>query len=158
MIEMKVKPIGKISSVDGEIKLVLEKHYIPALSGLEDFSHLQILWWFSNCDNMSDRNQLVEMKPYKNSPEKLGVFATRSPKRPNPIALDSVQITYLDQENGEIGLTWLEAFEGTPVLDIKPYIPSIDRVMQLEVPECCAYWPSSYEESGDFDWENEMSQ
>ncbi|MDR2975759.1 MAG: SAM-dependent methyltransferase [Streptococcaceae bacterium] len=157
MIEMKLKPIGNISSVDGEIKLVLEKQYIPALSGLEGFSHLQILWWFSDCDNVIDRSQLTEASPYKNSPETLGIFATRSPRRPNPIALDSVQITYLDQENGEIGLTWLEAFDGTPVLDIKPYTPSIDRVMQLKVPEWCAHWPSSYEESGDFDWENELS-
>jgi tRNA-Thr(GGU) m(6)t(6)A37 methyltransferase TsaA len=156
MNEMKLSAIGTISSIDSEVKIVLEKSYIPALKGLEDFSHIQVLWWFSACDNTEDRNQLTETKPYKNSPDILGTFATRSPRRPNPIALDCVQVTYIDDKNGEIGLTWLEAFDGTPVLDIKPYTPSIDRVASPTVPDWCAHWPTCYEESGEFDWETEM--
>ncbi len=94
---------------------------------------------------------------HKNSPEVLGTFATRSPMRPNPIALDCVQVTYIDHENAVIGLAYIEAFDGSPVLDIKPYTPSLDRVENPVVPEWCSHWPKSYEESGDFDWESEMT-
>ncbi|BAL00077.1 hypothetical protein OBV_28780 [Oscillibacter valericigenes Sjm18-20] len=77
--------------------------------------------------------------------------------RPNPIALDCVQVTYIDHENAVIGLAYIEAFDGSPVLDIKPYTPSLDRVENPVVPEWCSHWPNCYEESGDFDWKSEMN-
>lgn len=157
MAKLQLNAIGKIESNDGDIRIVLDKEYAPALTGLEGFSHIQVLWWFSACDNQSDRSPLTESKPYRSSPEVLGTFATRSPKRANPIALDTVQITYIDQENAVIGLVWIEAFDGTPVLDIKPYTPSLDRVEHPTVPDWCSHWPNCYEASGDFDWENEMN-
>ena len=82
----------------------------------------------------------------------LGAFATRTPERPNPIALTCAGVTYLDDENGVIGLTYVDAEAGTPVLDIKPYTPSLDRVETPLVPQWCAHWPQSVEASGDFDW------
>lgn len=157
MAELKLNTIGKIKSVDGEMKLVLDKIYAPALTGLNGFSHIQVLWWFSGCDNPKDRNNLTETKPYKQSPDILGTFATRSPMRPNPIALDCVQITYIDHENAEIGLTYIEAFDGSPILDIKPYTPCLDRVENPGIPAWCSHWPKCYEQSGEFDWENELN-
>lgn len=157
MAEQKVNTIG-IIACDGEnIRLVLDKRYASALTGLGEFSHIQILWWFSECDNAKDRSILTQKKPYKNSPEVLGTFATRAPMRPNPIALDCVQITYIDYENAVIGLSYIEAFDGSPVLDIKPYTPSLDRVENPVVPKWCSHWPKCCETSGDFDWENEMN-
>ena len=157
MAELKLNTIGRIVSKEDDIRLVLDKTYAPALTGLDGFSHIQILWWFSECDNTKDRSTLTEAKPYKNSPDTLGTFATRSPMRPNPIALNTVQITYIDHENAVIGLTWIEAFDGSPVLDIKPYTPSLDRVENPTVPDWCSHWPKCYEASGDFDWGNEMN-
>ena len=65
----------------------------------------------------------------------MGTFATRSPERPNPIALTPAYVTYIDHENGIIGLAYIDANDGTPVVDIKPYTPSLDRVESPEVPE-----------------------
>lgn len=157
MEKLQVNTIGKIVCNEGDMKLVLDKAYAPALTGLEGFSHIQILWWFSKCDNTKNRNTLTEIKPYKNSPDILGTFATRSPMRPNPIALDTIQITYIDQVNAVIGLAWIDAYDGSPVLDIKPYTPSLDRVENPLVPNWCSHWPKCCEASGDFDWGNEMN-
>lgn len=156
-IAVKLKKIGKIVHTDEGCSIVADKPYAAALIGLAGFSHIQILWWFSECDNATDRRNLIEEKPYQTSPAILGTFATRSPKRPNPIALDTVQVTFIDHENATIGLTWLEAFDGSPVLDIKPYTPSLDRVENPLVPNWCRHWPKCYEASGEFDWEREMN-
>ena len=107
---------------------------------------------FSGCNNESSRSKLIEKSPYKGSPDTLGTFATRSPERPNPIALTCAYITYLDCDNGIIGLAFIDAEDGTPVIDIKPYTPSFDRVERPIVPDWCANWPKDVEASGDFDW------
>lgn len=86
------------------------------------------------------------------SPEMLGTFATRSPERPNPIALTCANITYIEAENGVIGLAYIDAEHGTPILDIKPYTPSLDRVENPSMPQWCASWPKNVETSGDYDW------
>ncbi|MEN8149314.1 MAG: TrmO family methyltransferase, partial [Planctomycetota bacterium] len=69
--------------------------------------------------------------PFVSPPDsghRFGLFATRSPKRPNPIGLSVVRVTDVDVENGVITLDGADAFDGTPVLDVKPYLPSVDRV------------------------------
>ncbi len=153
MEQFTVKKIGTIKSDHNGMRLELEKDFAPALEGIEGFSHLNILWWFSECDNDQARNRLTENSPYKNAPIIMGAFAMRSPERPNPIALSCAQVTYIDGENAVIGLAYIDANDGTPVLDIKPYTPSLDRVAKPTVPAWCADWPKSCEESGDFDWE-----
>lgn len=157
MEKLHVNPLGKIVCDGDDIKIVLAKAYATALTGLDGFSHIQVLWWFSGFDNSRGRNILTMKKPYRHAPDILGTFATRSPMRPNPIALDCVEVAYIDHENAVIGLTYIDAFDGSPVLDIKPYTPSIDRVEIPTVPCWCSHWPKCYEMSGDFDWEREMN-
>lgn len=152
MSSFTVKSIGHISSGENGFSIRLEEKYIPAMRGLDGFSCIQVLWWFDGCDNEASRSKLTESKPYKKAPDTLGTFATRSPERPNPIALTAAQVTYLDYDNGIIGLAYIDAADGTPVLDIKPYTPSLDRVKHPEVPHWCAEWPDCVEDSGDFDW------
>lgn len=152
MKRLTLDPIGVVATRGDQPVIKLKKAYLPALEGLEGFSHLQMLWWFSGCDDPVCRANLTENEPYRGSPACLGVFATRSPCRPNPIALSVVQITDVDPETGEIGLTYTDAEEGSPVLDLKPYTPSLDRVEDPAVPGWCAHWPKSVEASGDFDW------
>jgi tRNA-Thr(GGU) m(6)t(6)A37 methyltransferase TsaA len=154
MNKMEVHPIGRIACKDGEFSVVLSPEYGPALRGLEGHSHVQVIWWFDRTENQAS---LVEEKPYAKGPEELGVFATRSPMRPNPIAISSVDIAYVDEETATEGLYYIDAYPGSLVLDLKPYTPSIDRVESPSVPEWCAHWPKSYEESGDFDWEAEFN-
>ncbi|MDL2225697.1 TrmO family methyltransferase [Eubacteriales bacterium OttesenSCG-928-M02] len=152
-----VKGIGKLCVGEAGHMVVLDKAYIPCLKGLQGFGYLNVLWWFSFCDDVASRQSPVEENPYQNGPAILGAFATRSPRRPNPIALSCAQITYLDEEAGVIGLAYIDAADGSPVLDIKPYTPSLDRVAHPTVPEWCAHWPQTVEASGDFDWAAEFN-
>ena len=152
MKDFTLHSIGTISIRNGETKLLLDPAYRPALTGLEGFGYLQILWWFDGCDNEASRTKLVEHAPYQDGPALLGTFATRSPARPNPIALTCAYVTDIDYEAGVISLAYLDAHDGSPVLDIKPYTPSLDRVEDPIVPAWCRNWPMSTEESGEFDW------
>ncbi|MEA4969441.1 MAG: SAM-dependent methyltransferase [Candidatus Pelethousia sp.] len=154
MEEFKVKKIGVIRADEAGMRLELDKQFAPALTGMEGFSHLNILWWFSECDSDPCRNRLTERSPYKKAPAIMGTFATRSPERPNPIALSCAQVIYIDHQNAVIGLAYIDANDGTPVLDIKPYTPSLDRVESPSVPAWCADWPKCCEDSGDFNWES----
>lgn len=158
MKSIELNPIGVIShNQEGSI-LTVDKQYIPALRELDGFSHINVLWWCHECDNDEARN-IVEVleAPYKKAPEVMGIFATRSPMRPNPIALTASPVTYIDHDNGIIRLAYIDAENGTPVLDIKPYTPSIDRVDDPKVPDWCSHWPKSVEQSGDFDWAAEFN-
>ena len=110
--------------VDTVGKIVFEKEYKnpAALKGLEDFSHLWLIWGFSEVDK-------TEWSPTVRPPrlggnKRVGVFATRSPYRPNPIGLSSVEIVKI--ENGEIFVKGADLLDGTPIYDIKPYIPYTD--------------------------------
>ncbi len=148
-----VKPIGKVRSNENETLIEVEKSYLPALQALDGFSHINILWWFSDFDDEQYRSVLLSEQPYKNAPEILGVFATRSPLRPNPIALTTVEVIHIDYEKGFIRIPFIDANDNSPVLDIKPYTPSLDRVESPSVPAWCSHWPKSTEESASFVWE-----
>jgi tRNA (Thr-GGU) A37 N-methylase len=100
---------------------------------------------------------LSEAKPYTKGPDTLGTFATRSPQRPNPIALSCTHVTYIDVDSGIIGLAYIDADDQSPVLDIKPYTPSLDRVEAPAVPAWCKPWPNNVDTRGEFDWESEFN-
>lgn len=157
MQNFQVNPIGKINVNDDGMFIELEPKYIPALQALDGFSHINVIWWFSDFDNEEMRNILEAPQPYKKAPPVMGIFATRSPIRPNPIALTTAQIIYADYSKGIIQIAYIDANDGTPVLDIKPYTPNLDRVECPGVPEWCSHWPKSLDKSEDFDWENEFN-
>ena len=139
-ISYSVKPIGRVRSDDGGFRLELDPAYRPAMAGLEGFGYLNILWWFSGCDDARSRENLVERSPYARGPERLGVFVTR-----------------FDPKAGVIGLSYIDAEDGSPLLDLKPYTPSLDRVEDPPLPVWCAHWPRDVESSGDFPWEDEFN-
>jgi len=157
MENLNLNPIGKINVNDEGIFVTVDKKYLPAMQALDGFSHLNIIWWFSDYDNEEMRNIFEMPQPYKKSPEVMGIFATRSPIRPNPIALSVAQVISIDYEKGIVQITDIDANDGTPVLDIKPYTPSVDRVETPGVPEWCCHRPKSLEQSESFDWENEFN-
>lgn len=157
MEQFNVQKIGVFKTDENGTRIELAPEYAAALEGLEGFGHLQILWWFSNCDDPKSRSGKRETLPYKYGPATIGTFATRSPLRPNPIALSCVQVTHVDADDATIWIAYTDAKTGSPVLDIKPYIPSLDRVETPMVPEWCGHWPPSVEESGDFDWAAEFN-
>jgi len=154
---MEIQPIGKIFSDESGFGILIDEKFRQGLTGLEDFGYIQLLWWCDKCDNVGDRAVLIEYKPYTKGPDELGVFATRAPERPNPVAVSTAYVTYVNKDSGTVGLAYIDGFDGTPVLDIKPYTPSLDRVEEPITPDWCSHWPKSVEQSGDFDWESEFN-
>lgn len=154
MTNFEVFPIGKVRNNEKGAFIEIEPKYIPALAALEGFSHINILWWFSDFDTKEARSALQTPQPYKKAPATMGIFATRSPIRPNPIALTAVEAIHIDYEKGLIQIAYIDANDATPILDIKPYTPSLDRVETPGVPEWCCEWPKSLEQSASFAWEN----
>ena len=152
-----VNAIGKVVINNEGTFIELDSSYIPALQALEGFSHLNIIWWFSDFDSKKMRSILETKQPYKKAPSVMGIFATRSPVRPNTIALSVVEIIHIDYEKGLLQISYIDANDNTPVLDIKPYTPSLDRVENPHVPKWCAHWPASLEQSETFDWTAEFN-
>jgi tRNA-Thr(GGU) m(6)t(6)A37 methyltransferase TsaA len=119
---------------------------VPALAQLEHFGHVQVLWWFSEFDEKHCRLTTQCQPPYE-APES-GVFACRSPVRPNPIGLTTATILDVDHELGLVEIASVDAYDGTPVIDLKPYIPVCDRVRQVGVPQWMADWPDWMPDGG----------
>lgn len=157
MNDIRIHPIGRIESDGGGLRIKLDPPYGKGLRGLAGYGHVQVLWWADGCDNEPVRATLVETKPYVKGPDEIGVFALRSPERPNPIALSVAPVAYVDEAAGTVGLHYIDTFPGTAVLDLKPYTPSLDRVEHPTTPEWCHHWPRSCEASGDFDWTTEFN-
>lgn len=157
MTVFQVHSIGTIRSTETGSYIELDSRYRPALQALEGFSHLEIVWWFSDFDNEEARSVLEVEQPYKKAPEKMGIFSTRSPIRPNPIALTTVEVLHIDAQKGIIQVAYIDANDNTSLLDIKPYTPSLDRVENPKVPDWCSHWPMSLEASGEFEWGKEFN-
>jgi tRNA (adenine37-N6)-methyltransferase len=103
-----------------EAKIEIEPQYRPGLQGLAGTSHVVVLSWLG----FAPRNLIIQ-KP-RHAAEAKGVFALRSPARPNPIGLHVARLAALDVEAGLLTLDAIDALDGTPVIDIKPYFASID--------------------------------
>jgi tRNA (adenine37-N6)-methyltransferase len=140
-------PVGYVRRNDGRITLGILGPYVPALKELDKFSHVQVFWWFGEFDDEMYRGVTQsEHAPY-DAPT-LGVFACRSPVRPNPIALTTAEILNVDSEMGIVEIVNIDAFDGTPVIDLKPYIPVCDRVENVRVGDWTADWPQWLPEEG----------
>ena len=131
--EFNVRSIGVVKKSEGRTQIVLDKRYQPGLLGLEGFSHIYVFWWFDRNDTPQKR-AILQVHPMGNPNNRLtGVFATRSPVRPNLIALTLCKVVSVKGNVIEIDKT--DAFDGTPVLDIKPFLPGYDTAENAKVPE-----------------------
>jgi len=99
--------------------------YRAGLLGLSGASHVFLLTWLDH----APRNLIVQ-KP-RHATESKGVFALRSPARPNPIGLHLVALTSLDTEAGMLGLEAIDVLDGTPLVDIKPHFATVDAPVPL---------------------------
>ena len=113
-----------------EALVVFRPEYrIPeALRGIEGYSHLWLLWEFS--ETRREGWHPTVRPPRLGGNTRLGVFATRSPFRPNRIGLTVVRLIRMEEENGRITLvvSGADLMDGTPIVDIKPYLPYVDSV------------------------------
>jgi tRNA (adenine37-N6)-methyltransferase len=114
------KGLGAKHEVDGVLKILPE--FEPGLTDIEGFSHLIVLWEFDRSPRVELRgDDLLASPPSDNRQH--GVFATRSPRRPNPIGLTIVEL--LRRDGVELHVRGVDMLDGTPILDIKPYLSSI---------------------------------
>lgn len=109
---------GRLSDTISEI--VIDERYLTGLDGVEKKSHLIVLSWF----DQADRTLLRATPPHEGVEH--GVFATRSPNRPNPVAFSVVDL--LGRKGNVLRVRGLDALDDTPVVDIKPYAQDLDCV------------------------------
>lgn len=121
------KQSGLVEELEGSIVFCPEYRNADALRGLDEFDYLWLIWGFSA--NKHAATSLVVRPPLLGGNEKMGVFATRSPFRPNALGLSSVRISRIktDTTRGPvITVVGADLMDGTPIYDIKPYIPYAD--------------------------------
>ncbi len=155
-MEFRIKPIGFIKVQDGQYSLHLHEEYVTGLKHIEGFSHLQIIWWAHLSDDPEARSRNLAKNLFKNAPDEVGVFASRTPERPNPLMLSTIKAEGIDLKKGIITMPFIDAENGTPVLDIKPYFP-VERIRNSKTPQWYDHWPKWAEDAHRFDWKNEIS-
>ena len=118
---------GLVSTLESRIVFEPKYRNSDALRGIEEYSHLWILWKFSEVPENEKFNPTVR-PPRLGGNKKMGVFATRSPYRPNPIGLSSVKLLRLEEtdEGTVLIVSGADMLNGTPIYDIKPYLPYTD--------------------------------
>lgn len=123
-------PIGRVEVGDDQTAVVIDTKFAGGLLQLDRYSHVWVIWWFDRNDNAEDRSVLrVRPRGNRDNP-RTGVFACRSPFRPNLVALSLCRIRAID--GNRVVVEGLDAFDGTPVIDLKPYVPPIDAPAEGE--------------------------
>lgn len=121
------KQSGLVEELEGSIVFCPEYRNADALRGLDEFDYLWLIWGFSA--NKHAATSLVVRPPLLGGNEKMGVFATRSPFRPNALGLSSVRISRIETDTTcgpVITVVGADLMDGTPIYDFKPYIPYAD--------------------------------
>ena len=118
---------GVVESLEAKIVFEPEFRVMDAVRGLEDFSHIWLIWEFSEA--VRDTWSPTVRPPRLGGNVRMGVFATRSPFRPNPIGLSCVKLLKVEQDEAlgpVLTVAGADLMDGTPIYDIKPYIPYAD--------------------------------
>lgn len=112
--------------------IILEERWLPALDGLDEFSHIWVITWLNRLP-ADERGTRPRVHPERRQDlPAVGLFATRSPRRPNPIAMTAVEL--LGRQGTVLRVKGLDMLDGTPVLDIKPYLAQGDRINGTRAP------------------------
>ncbi len=128
-----LNPIGEVKREGDRTILEILPRFTPALDGLAGFSHVWVLYWFHENDRPEERATL-KVHPRRDPANPLtGVFATRAPVRPNLIGLTACRI--LKVAGNVLEVADLDAKEGSPILDLKPYIPEGDSIPGAITPD-----------------------
>jgi len=110
-------------------EIVLKKKFANALKGIEDYSHLMIVYWM---DKVKDK--MITHRPQGNPNVPIvGIFSCRCPQRPNPVAVTTVRL--LSHRGNKLKVRGLDIINGTPIIDIKPYWPVYDEVKGIKIPK-----------------------
>jgi len=140
-MEMNLTPIGFVKNNVTEPKrgdweavtseIIINEDLKQGLSRIDEFSHIIVIYWMHKLP--PSQRSVIEVHPKGNQNLPLvGVFASRSPARPNPIGITTVKL--LERRDNVLKVTGLDAIDQTPVLDIKPYIPDHDSATEIKTP------------------------
>ena len=137
---IRLEPIGMLRNECGdriskgwetkEAQIIINEKWLPALEGVEGFSHLIILFWLHRIPREG-----VKPKTHPQGRQDLplvGIFATRTPYRHNPIGLQVVE--FVSREANVLTIRGIDALDGSPILDIKPYLPRGDAIAETRLP------------------------
>jgi len=128
-----LKPVGVVKRQGEAVRIEVFPEFASALKGIAGFSHLWVIYWFHDNDRPESRATL-QVHPRRDPANPLtGVFACRAPERPNPLGLTACRL--IKVEGTELEVEGLDARDGSPVLDIKPYIPPGDALPEAVTPE-----------------------
>jgi len=136
--DIKLTPIGFVKNnikeprfgdfADEVSEIVIGKKFADGLKGIEDYSHIVVVYWM---DKVKDYVLTHRPQGNPNVPT-VGIFACRCPGRPNPVAITTVKL--LECKRNVLKVKGLDVIDGTPVIDIKPYWPQYDKVVNERVP------------------------
>ena len=115
---------GIVSELRGKIEFVAKYRQVEALRGLEEYDYLWLIWAFS--ENVTAQKHPTVRPPLLGGNQRVGVWASRSPFRPNNLGLSSVRIGTVDMEHMTIEVLGADLMDGTPIYDIKPYLAYAD--------------------------------
>jgi tRNA-Thr(GGU) m(6)t(6)A37 methyltransferase TsaA len=139
--ELTLRPIGRVTRgrpwpdrsgrwEEQEAEIEIEPVWAEALEGIEGFSHIWLVWWLDRADAVP---AVLQVHPEGRQDVPLvGVFATRSPRRPNPVAMTAVRL--LEHQGTRLRVRGLDAYAGTSILDIKPYLRRGDLIAEATAP------------------------
>ena len=118
---------GRVKELLGTVRFVKEGFHPEMLKGMEDFSHLWLIWGFSRAEKLKGA---TVRPPRLGGNKRMGVFATRSPYRPNPIGLSCVKLEEIKGEGADtlLVVSGVDLLDGTPIYDLKPYLPFADAI------------------------------
>lgn len=141
-MEINLTPIGFVKNNITEPKreggeafiseIIIKEDLKEALHRLDEFSHIIVIYWMHKLS--PSQRSVIKVHPKGNQALPLvGVFACRSPARPNPLGITTVKL--LARRDNILKVAGLDAVDGTPVLDIKPYIPDYDSNSEIKTPD-----------------------
>jgi len=122
---------GNWAQVESEIRL--DPQYAPGLQGLDGFSHVVVVFYLDRATGFDPAKQLLRRPRGMENMHEVGVFAQRTKYRPNPVGVASVEL--LAVRDNVVVVRGLDALDGTPVLDLKPYMPVFDCVAGARMPD-----------------------
>ncbi len=146
--DKEIVAIGQIRKLEEKCYLYFKEASSFYFEQLKKYSHIKVFWWFNRFDKPHYRQITLCQPPYENAP-KTGVFASRSPVRPNPIALTTTRIIQIEEELGRIQVSHLDCFDHTPLVEVKPYCKEEDYIELVNVPSWLIHWPSFLEEEAE---------
>ena len=131
---------GGWAKIESEIHL--DPQLAAGLQGLEGYSHILVAFFLDRAQGFDPAKQLLRKPRGREDMQAVGVFAQRTKYRPNPLGITAVQL--LGIEGNVVKVRGLDALDGTPVLDIKPYMPAFDRMDNVRAPEWVGLFMDGY--------------